>query len=81
MQEKYNKKLLTMKMLKTQKRVQIKKGRSMAVSGQFHGRLSGSLAVSMAIKKKRAAKQFHRPPKQKHNYKSNDCMIVSSRSM
>lgn len=38
MQQKYNKKLLTMKMLKTQKRVQIKKrqvnGSFRAVSGQ-----------------------------------------------
>lgn len=38
MQEKYNKKLLTMKMLKTQKWAGAKKkGRSMAVSGQFQG--------------------------------------------
>lgn len=47
---------------------------------QFQGSFR-EVAVSMAIKKRRAAKQFHRPPKQKHNYKSNDCMIVSSRSM
>lgn len=77
MQEKYNKKLLTMKMLKTQKWAGLKKK---AGRWQFQGSFR-AVAVSMAVKKKRAAKQFHRPSKQKHNYKSNEFIISSSKSM
>ena len=59
-----------------------KMGRAKKKAGrwQFQGSFR-AVAVSMAVKKKRAAKQFHRPSKQKHNYKSNEFIISSSKSM